>query len=64
MWVVRSFQSLKQVVLGPEGEGVGGDIEHRGLYTSDTPDALRSELVWAIDLNCGKEFPMPYAWSI
>ena len=46
MWGVCGVLSFYLVVLGPEGEGIGGDTEQRGPYSSGTPAALRSEMVW------------------
>ena len=34
------------VLVGPEGEEMFGDKEHRQPHSSVTPAALRSELVW------------------
>jgi hypothetical protein len=46
IWGVCGVLFLYLVVLGPEGEGMGGETEQRGPHSSDTPAALRSELVW------------------
>jgi len=46
MWGVCGVISLYPDILGPEGEGMGEDTKHRVPYSTDTPAALRSELLW------------------